>query len=163
MRILTNLIVLLMVCGFTLSACDLPRDPQRTLKQIKARGIRVGWSPNPPFVVRTGNQPSGFEVELIQRLAGSLNTEVVWISGGLEEHLRELSRFEIDLVAAGLSSDTPWRGRVALSKPYAFSERKASEQRVLALPPGENAWLLMVDKFLLKHRDEIERQILEAK
>lgn len=63
--------------------------------------------------------------------------------------MEALEHYELDLVAAGLTQRTPWCKAVALTTPYA---RPGGAEHVLALPPGENAWLLHVEQFPHEHR-----------
>jgi polar amino acid transport system substrate-binding protein len=113
-----------------LLACDLPRDPERTLERVRARGIRAGLADAPPWAMRRAGAPAGIEVELLEELARRLGTHVVWHQGGLEAHLAALHHRELDVVAGGLTSDTPWKKRVGLTRPY------YSEELRLGVAPG---------------------------
>jgi polar amino acid transport system substrate-binding protein len=110
--------VALLAAGCT----SLPRDPKGTVDRVRGGTLRVGLIEAPPWVVRTGGEPAGAEVELVRRLAAELDAEPQWIWGGSQPHLEALERFELDLVAGGLTDDTPWAKRVGLTGPY-FDER----------------------------------------
>ena len=101
-----------------LLACGLPRDPEGTLERVRRDGIRVGLAEAPPWVALHGGPPRGVEVELVAELARSLGTRVHWHPGDLESRLVALHERELDLVAGGLTAETPWAKRVALTRPY---------------------------------------------
>jgi ABC-type amino acid transport substrate-binding protein len=63
--------------------------------------------------------------------------------------LEALEARELDLVIGGLTSTTPWAGRVALTRPY---ETTGAQSYVMATSPGENAWLVQVEQFLQTHQ-----------
>jgi hypothetical protein len=82
----------------------------------------------------------------------------VTFTWGTEQRLIErLERRELHLVAAGLDHKTPWQKQVGLTQAYFESERTEGEherrvEHVLAVPPGENAWLRELELFL--HREQ---------
>lgn len=137
---------LLGLLGLTsLAACGVPRDPEGTLEQARAGMLRVGAVDSPPHLVRTTQGASGPEGELVRAFARSIGAEVDWQWGSLDDHLETLKRFELDLVAAGLTARSPWKREVAFSRPW---NRERPPDRVLAVPPGENAMLLALDRFI---------------
>lgn len=101
-----------------LLACGLPRDPEGTLERVRREGIRVGLAEAPPWVALDGGSPRGVEVELVLELARRLGTRVHWHPGDLEGRLAALHERELDLVAGGLTAETPWAKRVALTRAY---------------------------------------------
>lgn len=214
------MLIVLAIAG----GCDIPRDPEHTLGAIRARGvIRVGVSESEPWIRRTSPgrnaEAAGVEARLIRRLAEDLGVRVEWIWGSLEDHYASLETFDLDLVAGGLTDESPWRSRVAFTRPYLRSNifvgtasgariddldglRVAIEpgadireyleehdaiavvapdpfqsglpvgapgwkltrngflpasdslhevRHVLALPPGENGWLVTVEEFLVRN------------
>ncbi len=142
-----RLALLVLLGGAAPSACDLSRDPAGTLERVRAtRLLRVGASPAPPGLLRTdGGEASGTEAELVRRLADQLGAEVEWRWGPCEDHLQALAKHRLDLVAAGLTEESPWHDTVGLSQPWRDAEGQA---RVLAVPPGENGWLRLVDEVI---------------
>src|SRR5215203_348812 len=104
----------------SLAACgDLPRDQEDTFKHIKGTGrLRVGLVENPPWVIRTADEPAGAEVELIREFAAENGAQPEWQWGGEEKLLGALEKFEIDLVAGGFSDSTPWNTRIGLTGPF---------------------------------------------
>ncbi|HYO98346.1 MAG TPA: hypothetical protein VER33_27765 [Polyangiaceae bacterium] len=137
------------LCAMLLSvaACDdYPRDPEGTLKRIQSSGlVRAGCSNHPPWVELSGAMPRGTEVVLVDALARELGARVAW-QGGAENLLTKLEEYELDVVVGGFANDTPWQERVAMSRPYA---EQAGKPRVWLFPPGENAWQLRAERFLL--------------
>jgi polar amino acid transport system substrate-binding protein len=114
-----------------LTACDLPRDPRRTLASAAERGkLLVGVAESPPWVVRRGDEAAGVEADLVRAFAAELGAEVAWVWGGVDEHLGALERFELDLVAAGLEGGSPWSKKLGFTRPYLEAEQ------VVGVPPG---------------------------
>lgn len=154
---LVSVAVLLLASG----CAEYPRDPEHTTEQVDAGVLRVGVIHDPPFVrLRGPGEPQGAEAELARALARAMDARVVWSSGGQDELLVDLEEFRIDLVLGGLSAETPWKDRIALTRP--FKARDAHGRlvsRVAAVPPGENRWQLQVERFT---RGEVARTILEG-
>ena len=106
-----------------LSACGLPRDPEDTLAQVRARGeIRVGVTEAPPFIRRTGPDPGaeavGVEADLIRAIARAHGLRVQWVWGPLDEHYTALGKYALDLAAGAITEETPWKHRLGFTKPY---------------------------------------------
>lgn len=107
---------------FLLAGCNMPLDPNGTLDRVVDDTMRVGFSEYPPWVVRTqGAQPAGVEAELVSRFAEKIGAEIEWEWGGIEDNLKKLEQFELDLVVGGLTEKTPWMTRIGLTKPYHVS------------------------------------------
>jgi hypothetical protein len=151
------LVGLLQVIGFAALAltvgCGLsiPTDPDDTLARVTGAKLRVGVSPNPPWIELGEDGPHGTEVDLVNAFAKTLDAEVEWIVGGEETLIAALEHGELQLVVGGLTADTPWVDQVAITKPYAETRDARGERQklVMAAPPGENAYLLTLEKFLL--------------
>jgi polar amino acid transport system substrate-binding protein len=148
--------VILMVAVVTslLDACgvSIPTDPEGTLERVTGGTLRVGVSPNPPWTeVRGDAEPTGTEVGLVKEFAASLPAKVSWTVGGEEALIKRLEIGELDLVIGGLTADTPWEEHAAITKPYgeAMGVEGKRIELVMAAPPGENAYLLKLEKFLL--------------
>lgn len=125
--------------------CGLPRDPLRTLEQVRGGELRVGVSEDPPLLVRRGEEAAGEEAELIRGFASRIGARVRWVWGAEEKHLAMLEHHELHLVAGGLTKSTPWTKKVAVTRPY-------RDERVLAAPPGENAFLQELERYLAEQR-----------
>src|SRR5690606_15933037 len=146
-----------------LAGCGLPRDPEGTLDRVRGDTLRVGVTEAPPFVVRRGAAgiPGGVEAALVQAFADSLGAVVAWHWGPAEAHFEALKRYELDLVAAGLTAATPWKAHVGLTRPYHTAHeargrargrepgrRLRTVEHTLAVPPGENGFLHALEGFL---------------
>lgn len=136
-----------------LAACDdFPRDPRGTLAAAQEESLRVGIIENPPWT-RHDERPAGVEVLLVERFARQLGTETTWIRGGGSDLMPALERFQLHLVVGGLTDDTPWRNRVGLSRTY-FTDRHG-RRHVMAVPPGENAFVMRLDRFLVRQGEVV--------
>lgn len=156
----------------TTACTQLPRDPQHTLQQVQQHHvIRVGLVESPPWIVRGAPEPSGIEVQLIREFAQSLSATPQWFWDTGQRHLEALEQYRLDLVAANLDAKTPWAKKIGLTPPY-FDERRASlpgtpsrpieRQHVMAVPPGENAWLQRLSAFLDQHKSEVQPLLQRA-
>ncbi len=126
-----------------LAACETyPRDPEGTLDTARNGTLHVGVTEAPPWIVRAGHEAVGPEAEVVKGFARSIDADIAWEWGPAEHHFERLEKFELDLVAAGLTKDTPWKKRLAVSRPYLGSSR------VLVGPPGENDLLTTLDRYL---------------
>ena len=141
---------------FLLVGCGLPRDADGALDKIRNGTLRVGIAENPPWVIVTGTEVSGIEPQIVAELAGQLNSRVKNVHGSETLLLEGLHRRELDVVIGGFTDDSPWKRDVALTKPY--HEDRQKRKHVLALPPGENAWLMQVERFL--HDNEAKLKAL---
>jgi ABC-type amino acid transport substrate-binding protein len=140
-----------------LAGCGpFPRDPEKTLEHVKGGTLRVGLVENPPWVVRRAGKPAGVEVALVQKLADELGAKPEWHWGGEQAHMEALEKFELDLLAGGITRKTEWRKKVGLTSAYLDDQEKHG----LATPPGENGWIKLLDEFLHSHAEEA-RQLLQ--
>ena len=131
--------------------------------------MRVGITEAPPWITRTAigsdAEPSGVEAALIRKLAEREGVRIRWKWGSLENHFMAAEAFEIDLVAGGIIEDSPWHKRLGFTAPYYTSEANgagdalAETKPVLAVPPGENAWLARVESHLRSHESEIPAMV----
>ena len=96
--------------------------------------------------------PAGIEPDLVRRFADGLQAQVTWQMGGEEMLIGELEHHRLDLVVGGLTADSPWTDKAAITKPYTEGPGPTGEPvgRVMAAPMGENAFLLKLEKFLLE-------------
>jgi polar amino acid transport system substrate-binding protein len=114
--------------------------------------MTVGVAEDPPFVGRRGEEASGVEADMIRGFAKELGATVKWRWGAQEKHFHDLEQFQLDLVAGGVTAKSPWSKNVAITRPYA--ETLDKEKHALAAPPGENAFLLELEKFLAAHHKQ---------
>lgn len=140
-----------LVGALVLTGCgSIPRDPDGTLERVRASGtLRAGASPGGGRVSVDRDRATGPEVDLVEDFAGALGAEVEWRPGGEEDLVAAMERGELDLIAGGLTDQSPWAGKVALTRPYATSEFDGGTVRhVLAVPLGENALLFALESWL---------------
>lgn len=140
----------------SLAACGIPRDPEGTLDRVRHGTLRVGVTHSDGWVRidHPHAQPRGCEPDLVRALARELEAEVTWTVGAESELLRRLRHHELDLVVGGLVDDTPWKPKVGLTDDYASD---VHGKHVLAVPPGENAWVIEIERALRAWRDDPSR------
>jgi ABC-type amino acid transport substrate-binding protein len=129
-----------------LTSCGLPRDADGALSHIQHGVIRVGVADNPPWVAVADTDASGIEPTMIAELAGALQAKIKTVHGSETRLMESLHRRELDVVIGGFTDDSPWKKEIALTTPY--HEDRQGRKHVLALPPGENRWLMRVEKYL---------------
>jgi polar amino acid transport system substrate-binding protein len=156
MRLRSLRTILTVAAVLLLTACgtSFPADPDGTLDRVRSGTLRVGASIAPPWLEQAGDgAPTGREADLVLGFAESLNAEVEWETGGEEQLIAMLERGELDLVVGGLTSKSPWNSKVALTRPYTEVENRwgETEKHVFAAVPGENAFLLEVERHLLEN------------
>lgn len=148
------MVCLLLTAG--LAACGtIPRDPDGTLEQVRTEQLlRVGASPAEGSVAFEDASPTGPEADLAEDFAAALGVEVSWTLGGEGELVAAMERGELDLLIGGLRADSPWADKISLTRPYREStELDETIKHVLAVPLGENAMLVRLERFL----DEADR------
>ena len=131
------------------TACDLPRDPVGTLDQVRGGTLRVGAVASPPYLVRAAGGAAGPEAELVGEFARSVGADVAWHWGSLDDHMKSLESFELDVVAAGLTAASPWKTRVGFTRPW---RQEGKQKHVLAVPPGENGLLVVLETLIEERR-----------
>lgn len=143
---------LMAMLGIAMGGCTMPWDPAGTLERVRGSVIHVGISHNPPWTdICTAGEPAGKEAEAVRRLAVVLDARVEWHHGGEAELMTQLEQFELDLVIGGLTDDTPWKNRVGLTRPHTKSKE---HHYVYAVPPGENGWIVFLDRQLKQMQSE---------
>lgn len=117
---------LALLCLFILPGCDrYPQDPNDSLENALQRDtLRIGVADSPPWVVIDADAPpGGAEGRLLAEFADELGVEVDWHRGGAQELLEALARYDLDIVAGGLSGANPWGAHVGFTLPY-FTSRQ---------------------------------------
>ena len=135
-----------------LAGCQIPTDPDGTLDEVRASQVlRAGASPAAGWVeIGPGGQVSGREAELVTDFAAHLGASVQWTVAGEEQLVAALEHDRVDLVIGGLTSQTPWASKVAMSKPYTeqVDEYGKPAKHVIFVQLGENAFLSELELFL---------------
>jgi polar amino acid transport system substrate-binding protein len=119
------------VVAVVLAGCGVPRDPEGTLDRVRGGTLRVGISQSEPWTRLVGGRPSGVEVRLVERFAAELGATVRWVDGSEADVVAALEVRELDLVVAGLTADTPWQAKAAITRGY------ATTRVVVAVPAGQ--------------------------
>jgi ABC-type amino acid transport substrate-binding protein len=126
------------------------------LEHVRGQTLRVGVSHNPPWTdVLAAKEPQGVEADMVREIAKALDARIEWQPGGEMDLMQKLERFEIDLVIGGLTLDTPWKDRVGLTQPHTETKDAAS---VFATPPGENQWIVFLDREIERIKTERVRE-----
>jgi polar amino acid transport system substrate-binding protein len=141
-----------MAC-LVLGACGLPRDPEGTSEAIEGKVRRAGVSDNPPWVSFDGREPQGLEADLVRGLAAQMHARIAWKRGGESTLLKDLKEHRYDIVVGGMTTESPWTKELGAARPYATV---AKEKHLVLVPPGENRWLLTVDRDLAAHHDQLQ-------
>lgn len=132
----------------------MPYDPEGTLERVQSGTIRAGISLNPPWTDFTSGKAEGIEPQLLNEFAEQLKTRIEWTVDSESDLFRALKHRQLDVVLGGLTSSTLWKKQAALTQPYLTI---GSDEHVIAVPQGENRWLLEFDRFLQSHRREAKR------
>ncbi|WP_043361087.1 transporter substrate-binding domain-containing protein [Microbacterium testaceum] len=146
------IVVVAALCALLLAGCGIriPSDPQGTLDRVEGGVLRAGISPNGDFVQVDGAQPSGSEIDALTAFAGSVDAEVEWTVGSEEALVRGLENGDLDVVAGGLTDDTPWTDKAGMTRPYGevTLDDGSTARIVMLVPLGENAFVSRLETFL---------------
>lgn len=138
--------------ALVLSGCGLtmPTDPEGTLDRVSGATLHAGVSPNGDFVQVDDGTVSGSDIELIEAFAASIDADVEWTVASEEALVRGLERGDLDIVAGGLTDETPWVDMAGVTRPYkSFVDVEGTAHAVVMLVPiGENAFLSRLETFL---------------
>jgi polar amino acid transport system substrate-binding protein len=148
-------LLFLLLAGLT--ACDsYPRDPDKTLIKIRHGKLRVGYSENPPWVIKTAGEPKGIEPALVVAFAKTQQARIEWVADSEHDLIEQLKNGELHLVVGGLVHDSPWSQQVSFTRPYL---KQGRERRVMGVMKGENAFILELEKFLLRQQETIKASL----
>lgn len=149
--VLAALITVLAGCGLT-----IPSDPSGTLDDVRGGVLHAGVSPHDGFVSVDGDEPAGTEIEAIRAFAESLDARVEWTVGSEEALVRGLENEELDLVAGGLTDETPWVDMAGVTRPYTeITDADGTTRKlVMLVPMGENAFISELETFLSGYVDD---------
>ncbi|HSI03613.1 MAG: hypothetical protein ACAI38_13480 [Myxococcota bacterium] len=121
----------------------MPRDRKDTLARVEHGELRAGFTHHPPEVDCHAGGPRGDEVAMIERLAAKLEARLVTTCASEAELVEDLRALRIDIAAGAFDGQSPWRKRAGATLPHS----RHSGRRFL-VPPGENAWLMRVDRLI---------------
>lgn len=140
------LFVLLCLC---LAACGAyPRDAHQSSERARD-AMRVGVSHDPPYIVVSDGVPHGSEIDVITAFAKARGLRVEWVVDGHDALMEALLDHRLHMVAGGHVGQSPWVESSWSRKFLVTDARGHPAARRIALPPGENAWQLSVDRFLI--------------
>jgi polar amino acid transport system substrate-binding protein len=122
------------------AGCGIPRDPESTLDRVRGGTLRAGITASEPWTTLEGGRPGGVEVELVEQFAHELGAKVEWVDGSEAELIGALEVRELDLVVGGLTADTPWQSKAAITRSYATT-RVVVAVPASQPPPGDIAGL----------------------
>lgn len=112
-------IIAILVFLHLLLACDgYPKDPKGSLHAARNQVLKVGASEFPPWVQWENGSVTGVETELVSQFASSIGARVEWVQGSEGMLMTLLEAHELHLVVGGITADSPWNDRVALTRPY---------------------------------------------
>jgi polar amino acid transport system substrate-binding protein len=100
------------------AGCGIPRDPESTLDRVRGGTLRAGITASEPWTTLDDGRPGGVEVELVERFASELGARVEWVDGSEADLIGALEVRELDLVVGGLTADTPWQAKAAITRSY---------------------------------------------
>lgn len=129
-------------CGVT-----IPTDPEATLDRVRGGELRAGASASGQLVIVEDGEVGGPLADLVEEFAGTLGARVDWTVGSEEQLVDGLESGELDLAIGGMTDQTPWTDRAAVTRAYS-SVPSADEPIVMLLPMGENAWQAELEAFL---------------
>lgn len=142
------------VLGLTLAAgltgCGLtvPADPEGTLASVTGGELRVGTSPDGDLVEVARDEPTGPLVDLVDRFADSIDADPEWTVASEETLVTMLESGELDLIAGGITADTPWVDKAGVTRGYRTIDGVDGREIVMLVPLGENAFLSSLERFL---------------
>lgn len=152
--ILVSIPLLLLV-----AACDdFPKDPEGTLDRVRGGTVYAGIVENPPWAVSEDKSAKGIEVQIVEEFAASLDAEVHWAGISGPAAMRALEERKLDIVVGGFLQTDPWKSKVGFSRPYIHGTK-----RVMAVPKGENAWLVALETYLSRHESEARDLLAETR
>ncbi|WP_347876382.1 hypothetical protein [Microbacterium oxydans] len=133
-----------------LAGCGLsiPADPDGTLDSVTGGVLRVGTSPDGELVEVSRGDPSGPIIDLVDRFADSIDADTEWTVASEETLVTELEAGDLDLIAGGITPDTPWIDKAGVTRGYRGIEGSDGRELVMLVPLGENAFLSTLETFL---------------
>ncbi|WP_345265366.1 transporter substrate-binding domain-containing protein [Nibrella viscosa] len=150
-------VILLIVLCLPAWGCDTyPKDPRNTLKTATGGTLRVGYSENPPWVIKTDSVPTGIEANLVKAFAATLKAQVAWHNDTEQNLFEDLEKQKLHLVIAGITDNNPWKKKVGLTRPFVETGEK---KHVMAAIQGENAFIVRLERFLHEHEQAINARV----
>ncbi|MDQ3292584.1 MAG: transporter substrate-binding domain-containing protein [Bacteroidota bacterium] len=148
-----RLYLLLLTMVLLTSACDnFPKDPDKTLTKIKNGTLLVGYTENPPWVIKTQTEPSGAEAQLVKKFAKTQGAEIKWVNDTEQDLFQKLEKRELHLVIGGFTDKNTWKSKISFTRPYLERQK---EKHVMAVLKGENAFVVALETFLHQQKSNL--------
>lgn len=133
-------------------ACaNLPRDQHGATSRIRESGELVVGISAERF--NSGTTEARARM-LAEKVAARLNARIVWRTGNAHQLLQDLTELKLPLVAANIPCDSPFADRIAMSQPYFKDLTNDETDYCLAVAPGENRLLLLVDQTIAEEQSQ---------
>ncbi len=139
----------LLICAGGFGCANLPRDQHGATERIRQKRVLV-------VGVSRGEEPSALQTQekrLVEKIAQRLGARVQWRPGNAHQLLQDLEELKLPIVAAEISSDSPFGEDVGLSQPY-MKDGPHHKDYCLAVAPGENHLLFLIDRIILEEQKE---------
>jgi ABC-type amino acid transport substrate-binding protein len=137
-------IVLLTACG------RYPKDTRGTLEEALNDTLKVGVAIHKGWVMVQNGEPRGREVLLVKAFAKELNATIDWFVADESELIPRLEKGEIHMLIGGFTQNSPWKKYVGFTNTYI---RVDDKEHAIAVPPGENAFLMRLEQFLNEYKE----------
>lgn len=143
---------LLVAClaAAALVGCGTPKDPAGTTSQVSGGVLRAGLVRGPDMAA---------DRAIISRLARDLDARVEFETGEAHQLVAALEKGQVHVIGGGLPAATPFKAHLGLSRPAGrLSGSPDGEKRVLAVRPGENGFLLALNRAIAAETAAEDRQ-----
>lgn len=136
--------------AFTLVGCGLqvPTDPDGTLDAVTGGDLRVGASVEPDLIEENDGAMTGSLAGLVEDFADTRQASVDWTIGSEESLVAQMENGELDLIVGGMTDQTLWSERVAVTRGYTGIPSADGRGLVMFVPLGENRMLSTLERFL---------------
>lgn len=145
--------------ALVLAGCGWPHDPEGASQRVAGKVLRAGVSENPPWIAFQGDRVTGVEADFVRAIAADQGARVEWVRGGEDSLFHQLKANRLDLVAGGVTTESPWTKEMGAPRPYATM---GGEKHLILAPPGENGWILKLERAARRHHSEIETWVAQA-
>ena len=141
-----RLFTIIYLLFFLATSCNnFPKDPDNTLQKINHGTLIVGYSDNPPWVVKNGDEPIGLEPDLVRGFAKTQNARIKWVKDTEQDLFEQLEKNKLHLVIGGINDKSPWKSKITFTRPYLKNKK---DKHVWAVLKGENAFMVAIETFL---------------
>jgi ABC-type amino acid transport substrate-binding protein len=120
MKVRSRLFAVLAGAALLLAACgDETAPPTDALELERAGVLRVGSDIDfPPFESYENGEPVGFDVDLMEEIAGRLGLEVEWVDVSFDVIFTQLAGGEFDAIISAITITTERERLISFTAPY---------------------------------------------